>query len=248
MNLSFNLSIDSKGILCIQDTTQEYNEYLEENSDFYIRLGRFKYSDTNTINVIKYVSSNQIQILKTIITKHKIDGEIAYLDEAYYELNKDGHYLIEHIVLPTVEWFNEHKNDPIINEYTGLYLTDGNFIYKYSNNRLEKCDIEEITEIDTDKTSISKSTQETFSIELLYKCYLEQCKKRLDVLSKQDCSDTSNNSLFDLNLLQLSIAAIKYNVEFGYLNQAQCILERITKCGNLCNQSKKIEYYGCPSC
>lgn len=239
MNLTFDLSIVQNNFLQIKDTTQEYGEYLPEDSSNYYTSGRFKYSDTMTINIIKYkyYSKEDPEILDVIITNHKQEDQIMYLDEALYKLKQDGHYIIEHLVLPTKEWVDANEEEK--KDYDVLYYTDGNIFYKYLNDSESTCEIEEILSVeDLSKTTISKETQETFSICFLHSQYLEQCKKQLKQFMKNSCQKSD----FNLDLLWMSINAIKYNVEFGYLNQAQSILEDINSCNNLFKSEKR---YGC---
>lgn len=249
MNITFDLGIVQDCVLQIKDTTQEYNEYLEEDNNNYVRLGRFKYSDTATLNIIKYkeFASEEPVILDSIITSHKNGDEIAYLDEAYYHLVKDGHYVIDHIVLPTIVWLQDNLSNPIISDYTNIYVTDGTHIYKYLNEKIEPCTVDELALIENvENTTVSKASQETFSICLIHKCYLNLCKDYFNKLMQKRCykKDESNN--FELDLIRLSIEAIKYNIEFGNLSQAQFILEDITTCTNLCKQSQT--NHGCKCC
>lgn len=239
MNLTFDLSIVENSNLQIKDTTQEYDEYLPENNNQYVTSGRFKYSDTATINVIKYKYYNEENpvILDVIITNHKQEDQIMYLDEALYQLKQDGHYIIDHLVLPTKEWFdfNVEEHD----DYTILYFTDGINFYKYNNDVISDCSIEEIIAVENlEITTISKTTQETFSICFIHSCYLEQCKKQLEQNIHSKCSAYNYKPDFNLDLTWLAINAIKYNIEFGYLNQAQSILEDLTNCTNLCKPEK----------
>jgi hypothetical protein len=82
-------------------------EYLPEESNEYARPGKFKYSDCYTVNIISYKKSTEdSKLLTTIITPHIVDGEIIYLDEAYYKTEKDGHYVIDHVIIPSVDWYN----------------------------------------------------------------------------------------------------------------------------------------------
>jgi hypothetical protein len=104
MKLTFKLSIVQDCVLQIKDTTREYNslEYLDENENRYNHRGRFKYSDTFTVNVIKYKKylANKPEIVETIITPHSTETSE---DEAYHSLIKDGHYIIDHIILPSID-------------------------------------------------------------------------------------------------------------------------------------------------
>ena len=186
MNTTFDLSITQDCVLLIQDTTQSYcencnKEYLEEDSNLYVTKGRFKYSDTYTINVIKYVSSNDDilntggTIEKVLITPHVDNaGLIMYCDEAMYDLKKDGHYVIDHLIIPSLQCINNliEKEYEIIPEYDYIYATDGINFYKYINNNYTVCSIDELISINSDSTTISKSSQDTFSICNLHKCYL----------------------------------------------------------------------------
>lgn len=247
MNVTFDLSIVQNCVLKIKDTTQEYNEYLEEDNNYYVRLGRYKYSDTFTINVIKYQSTTSLDILDTIITPHKLNDELMHLDEAYFTLPKDGHYVIDHIILPGLDWFVSQKQlqNNVLDDYQHLYLTDGLEFYKYKNGELQKCSIIEILEINPEGTSISKSSQNTFSICHLHNCYLESCKNQFTKLMKQACHRKEEVLNTEIDLVWLVLNAIKYNIEFGYLENAQSILEDITRCSNLCNKPKNTNKYGC---
>lgn len=246
MNLTFNLSIINNCTLLINGTTQQYSEYLPETSSDYVQLGRFKYSDTYTINVVNYKSSTDTTLLNTSINSHKYEDTVAYIDETEFPLTKDGHYVIDHLVIPGIEWYNEHKESQILQEYTAAYFTDGNIIYKVQDNQLVQCPIEEIIEINTDGTTISKASQETFSICLLHKCYLTMCNNQFNSLKSIKCINKQDYKNFDLDLVWMALNAIKYNVEFGYLQQAQSILEDVTNCANVCKQTiKSNTSYGC---
>lgn len=249
MNLMFDLSIVQNCVLQIKDTTREENplEYLSEQSTAYVTPSQFKYSDTYTINVIKYkqYTSDNEEIIETIITSHlDEDGNIIYLDEAYHTLQKDGHYIIDHIVLPsikTAELLIELEQDNAtgvhgINNYENFYATDGKDFYKYVNLKPEKCSIEEI--MHNTQSNISKTSQETFSICFLHKCYLEHCKKEFNAMIKDRCAHVNYETNYISDLIWISINAIKYNIEFGRLSQAQLILEDLLRCASFCKPIK----------
>ncbi len=229
-------------MLQITDVTQEYNEYLPEDNNYYIEPGRYKYSDTATINVIRYKTfkAEEPQILKTIITNHKIDNDIVYLDEAYYNLQKDGHYIIDHIVLPTTEFVYSHN-------VNNVYATDGAHIYKYVNNVPEECDIQEILESNPQSIihqGVSIASQETFSICHIHNLYLEECKKQLESAMINRCSSANYKSNFNTDLIWMAINAIRYNIELGHLCQAQSILEDLIGCNNYNLETN----HGCSCC
>lgn len=243
MNLTFDLSIVHGCMLQITDTTQEYDEYLPEDNNNYRQPGRYKYSDTATINVIKYKTfkAEEPQILETIITNHKIDNDIIYLDEAYYNLQKDGHYIIDHIVLPTTEFVASHN-------MKNVYATDGVNIYKYVDGSFIEKSIQEILELNPvsiEEMGVSIASQETFSICHIHNLYLEECKKQLESAMINRCSSANYKSDFNTDLIWIAINAIRYNIELGHLCQAQSILEDLIGCNNLYNSET---YHGCSCC
>lgn len=247
MKLTFKLSIVQGCVLQIKDTTREYNslEYLDENENRYNHRGRFKYSDTFTVNVIKYKKylADKSEIVETIITPHPTETSE---DEAYHSLTKDGHYIIDHIILPSIDLAGNlitlkqlNSLETIgIEDYKHFYATDGTNFYKYINNTPELCSIEEIIEMDSEETNVSKISQETFSICFLHKCYLDRCKSEFERVIRNRCADVNYNSDKITDLIWLSINAIKYNIEFGRLSQAQSILEDLLRCGQFCKPVK----------
>ena len=97
-----------------------------------------------------------INILETIITPHlDEDGVIVYLDEAYYSLQQDGHYIIDHLVIPNVQCVKEKTNP---SDYEVRYACDGEKFYKIIGNLATDCDLIEILESEAEKTTVSKSS------------------------------------------------------------------------------------------
>lgn len=240
MNTTFTLSIVENSVLKITDTTQQAGEYLSEDNNNYVIPGKIKYSDACTVNVISYKSSNQQeQLIETIITPHVQDGEILELDEAYHNLTKDGHYLVKHFIIPTVTWLDEQMQQPgndLQGMYEYIYVSDGYKFYKLVDQKLEECDVQEILEVNANLTTISQSEQETFSVCFLHKCYLNLCKTKFEKMIKQRCF-TKYDQDFNIDLIWMGINAIKINTEFGYLSQAQSVLEDLVSCNTLCSQN-----------
>lgn len=247
MNIYFNLNLISNCTLQISDSTQEYDEYLPQGSNLYMTPGRFKYEETYTVNVIKYVSTEKTEILTTIITPHKNNnGDIMYLDETCYNLTKDGHYVIEHLILPNLDCALKTKN---VHSNGGVYATDGNnFFVLVDNDEFKPISIEDLLEVDTKNTSISKSTQETFSLCILNNKYLELCKQEFINLTHNPCYKTPHNS--DIDLVWIAMNAIKYSIEFGMLTQAQSMLEEIFRCTGIAklNKNNKTDNHGRKCC
>lgn len=245
MNLTFELSLLNNCVLRIEDTTHRTREYLPEDSFIYAREKRFKYSDTYTVNIIKYKSVEDEEVLDVIFSQHSAD-----LDEAYYRLKKDGHYIIDHLIVPSVECCQRLIQEEVLNEYDLRYATDGIKFYKCDlEGNLNECPFEEIYYLNPNADStISKVSQDTFSICYLNNCYLNLCNQEFNKLIKNRCQ-TQQNKNFEIDLIWMAINAIKYNVEFGedYLDLAQAILEDITRCSTVCSPiiSKP---HGCNCC
>lgn len=220
--MTFDLSIVNNCILRITGTpsTQDTN-----------------YKNTYTINVIKYKKSNVEfpEILATYINPHE-----KTFDESLHPLTKDGHYVLDHIILSSV---NSMQGDG--------YCTDGISIYKYVNGNIkldnqgnpQKIQIEELIEVND--PSVVKFTQNTFSICFIHKCYLNLCNQKLNKLMNKKCVKKSEIDDFNMDLVWISLNAIRYNVEFGYLDNAQSILEDLVNCTNICNQNKYFSSDGC---
>ena len=222
----FNLSIVDKNILKITGSPEEQDT---------------NYKNSYTINVIKYQPSypGATEILETLIASH--DKEYS---ESLHTFTKDGHYIIDHIVLPNIEWAQS--------EGLSGYCTDGTYVYKLSKgdaqidengNKIGR-DIKEIIEVNHE--SINKQTQETFSICFLHECYLSLCNKKFKYLMKNRCSKLGDDN-FDLDLIGLSLSAIRYNLEFGYMTTAQTIVEDLYRCVNICNVNSNKHDCGCCS-
>jgi hypothetical protein len=102
------------------------------------------------------VFTNSTKIVEIIITPH-VDEEQhpIYLDEAYFKLDKDGHYIIDHLVIPNVQCVKE-KTNPL--DYEVRYACDGKKFYKIIGNLDTDCDLIEILESEAKKTTVSKSS------------------------------------------------------------------------------------------
>lgn len=213
----YNLSIVDKNVLKIvgKPLSEGENGWEEDTS----------YTTTNTINVIKYQPSNQEdpELLDFLIVSHNKD-----YCESLYPLKKDGHYIIDHIVIP--------KEDHAV-----TYYTDGLNIYKKGSDEI--VDIVELLEVNDE--TIIKDKQETFSICYLHECYLELCNNKFKQLMRNRCNKKEDVEDFNLDLIGLSLSAIRYNLEFGYMNTAQTIVEDLNRCVSVCNINFNKHECGC---
>jgi hypothetical protein len=106
------------------------------------------------------VSTNSTEIVKIIITPH-VDEEQhpIYLDEAYFKLDKDGHYIIDHLVIPNVKCVRTKTTSKDYEDRGGIrYACDGKKFYIIEETAEATCNINEILESEVEITTVSKSS------------------------------------------------------------------------------------------
>lgn len=189
-------------------------------------------SNEYVVTVIKYKKSNaeKADILNIYINPHDKDAQ--------HPFTKDGHYIIDQLIIPNLDYSIKHN--------LSGYCTDGNVLYKNVNGDFKEVeDVEEILEVND--SSIKKSSQDTFSICFLHKCYLNLCKNSWNKLVIKKCIKKED---FDttLDLVWISLNAIRYNIEFGYLENAQSILEDLMSCVSICDNQKIYTQNECGCC
>lgn len=242
MNPLFNIcsTVDCK--IRITDHTQEDGQYIPENIDEtniegYYQGNKFKYSETYTINIIERTTTEGTTLETVLYTEH-----CSYLDETYYTLQKDGYYTIHHLILPSTVWLqNElNKEESILDSDISIYVTDGNAIYLYKDNTLIEQDPSVIGQINTDNTTISRNSGDTFSICYLYKCYINLCKQIFESMNIRCLNQNDNLSdlIFKRDFLWMTINVIKYYTEFNNLLEAERILESVNYCNGFCSEYK----------
>ena len=156
------------------------------------------------------------------------------------ELPQDGLYSIHHVVLPTVEWLERVKEEAIsmLDEYEGIYISDGNTIYHYLNNQYLEVDAQVISEINTYKTTISRAENFTFSIWNLQKCYIHLCNEILSDKALKCVKSANPDTIFNRDLVWMTLNVIKYYIGFKQVYEAQRVLEQINYCHGICKNTK----------
>lgn len=227
MNLSVKITPDFKGTIAITDYTQEFNEYIPEDLETVLpRYYHFKYSQTCTINVIRYISSSEEEIIDVIYSNHNTES-----DSIRVPLPKDGHYIVDHIILPTIDWYKEVQNEDL-SEYVGLYVTNGYSVYKIMEDQYEEVDIREIIEVNPRKTTISCEHFDVFTIDRLKHCYVNAAKSILNKYIDK-CQILESSIQFNRDFLWMTINVITYYLEWGNYNEAQLVLEEL-RCYDFC--------------
>lgn len=227
---SFSIKNKEKNIIIITGLTMSTDEYLPEDSwvnSYY----NFKYSDCITINIIQRITTSDTSVYITLFNMHDI-----LLDESIVELPQDGLYGVTHIILPTVDWLKTTiQDDPtFIEEYKEVYVTDGAKIYKYFDGQYLEITSEQILEIPTDKTTISKASNYTFSIWKLQECFIFLCNKIFQTGMLKCSKYVDTNLTMKRDIAWMTINVIKYYLGFGQLYEAQRVLEQINYCQGLC--------------
>ena len=98
MDLSINISTDKGCKVLIADNSQ----YLPENQSGTVK-GKFKYSDTVTIDILQHNKAKETIYRQPTYTLHDTNKEISIPVEF------DGWFTVIHLVLPSVEWYKREK-------------------------------------------------------------------------------------------------------------------------------------------
>ena len=186
---------------------------------------KFKYSETYTLNIIYRHTTDKDEIVYSIIADH-----CSYLDEEHIQLKEDGYYTIDHIILPSIEVYDESIN-------LDWYVCDGTSVYTRCNSEWKEVAFDKLADLvetnELEGTTISGITLTQFSICHLYECYISECRTIFKSLSP--CA--SNETYYARDLVWMAINIIKYYVEIGQLLEAQHLLETLNYCGELCSEN-----------
>ena len=221
------------------DLTKDYQPEENTNSNY----GKFRYSDTISIDVLQLIAdgitTDEDEIVGSpIFTEH--NGEPKPIQ---IPIEFDGWFKIWHIILPNAQWVcNEcNKHSSIMNLYEGMYFSDGKNIYKRINGINVKVPVAEILERNTRNTTISRCYQDYISICFLKKCYINLCQQIFNQKTFDKCSNKNNidsNLVFRRGMVWMAINVIEYLVEYGQLAEASRLLNRLSSCNGLCDQSQ----------
>ena len=255
MILTFKICTSPNCGITITDFTQDQSEYTPDEvtkATVYLQNNRWKYRDTATLNILEYHPTDTPEIPEithSIANLHVIDDELIELDECHLDLTKDGYYTVHHIVLPTKEGidrmieYGEIKDIDTIKSIIGtLYYLDGDTVMKNG----EAVEDAELILVNTENTSLSRETQNFFSICQLWTCYINYCKQIFNSTNfkcKIEKQDT-----FNRDFVWMTINILTYHMQFHEYSEAQRVLESIHGCGGFCNEvtlDKKPTGCGC---
>ena len=224
MELNINITTSDKCKIVVQDVST----YLAEDFSGIVK-GKFKYSDTISIDVLQHN-----QTLKTIYTKHdtlkSIDIPIEF----------DGWFSLVHLVIPNIEWFNkelEKTEGSALGLYNIVYFSDGIDIYKYINGKTSQVTIDDILEINTVDTTISRISRDFVSICFLRKCYINLCQQIFNDRGISKCwnkNKVNSELIYKRDLVWMAINVVKYLTQCEQLAEADRVIKTIQGCNGLC--------------
>lgn len=247
MNVCFDLDVINGNEFRVLDLTQQHGDYIDESVEDDTTLYNkhnnvhYKYSESQTINIIMYNSSEKSEVVDV-----KVDVHDNYLDETYHTFDKDGYYTICHIVLPTKETIETFMKDKSDKKFERAYYIDECEVYQYGKEKpLTKEELSMLVWINDDNTNISRAVRKTFVINKLYKCYIDACKALFNALNSK-CASYSKTDTFNRDFIWMTVNIIKYYVDFGQYHEAQRILEEVNYCNGLCKEiSNQTKNGGC---
>lgn len=232
MELSINVTTSDSCKVIVQDTSQ----YLSEDTTDTVK-GKFKYSETISIDVLQHNKVKETVYRDPIYTQHTTAGLIIVPVEF------DGWFDVIHIVLPSKEWIQKEEaktEGSALGLYNLIYFSDGNGVYKYSNGATQEATIEEILEVNPVNTTISKTDKDYVSICFLRKCYINLCKQIFNDRGFSSCwnkNTVDSELVYRRDLVWMAINVIKYLTECQQLAEVERIIETIQGCNGLCKPS-----------
>ena len=253
MEFSIDIHTGLNGKVTIEDYSNEYDQYFPEDQMIQ-EYGRYKYSECKTLNVIMKVNSNRIALKDVVIHEHNQlvedpmnPGVFLYdLEVTDFTLSQDGYYNVNHIVLPTVDWYNNTyllQDEEYRKAFVGIYIIDeDNKLYKLTESGFIECTIREIVERNHEGTTIQKCIIDVFYTGFLQMCYINYCRKLFQKLTKgcnYACTPEDVKELtYVRDFLWMVLNVIDYQISFKQYVEAQRILELTNHCGSFCQNQE----------
>lgn len=253
MEFSIDIHTGLNGKVTIEDYSNEYDQYFPEDQMIQ-EYGRYKYSECKTLNVIMKVNSNRIALKDVVIHEHNQlvedpmnPGVFLYdLEVTDFTLSQDGYYNVNHIVLPTVDWYNNTyllQDEEYRKAFVGIYIIDeDNKLYKLTEEGFTECTIREIVERNHEGTTIQKCVIDVFYTGFLQMCYINYCRKLFQKLTKgcnYACAPEDVKELtYVRDFLWMVLNVIDYQISFKQYVEAQRILELTNHCGSFCQNQE----------
>lgn len=234
MNLAIEIKPDYNGTISVIDYTQETEYINEEVEELLPSYTNFKYSETCTIDVLSRITSESVTMTTITYTQHDSEADSVRLP-----LPEDGFYSVDHIVLPNKEWIEAVKDLDLSYYKNGIYVTDGYQCYIWRNNVLSPVDIEEVTNVNPEYTTISIASYKVFSIDRLKHCFINIARNILNAGVK--CSTIDSTLRFNRDFIWMTINVINFYLEENEYTEAEIVLENL-RCYNFCDNEAPAQF------
>ena len=253
MEFYIDIQTGQNGYVIIEDYSREEDQYYPETQEIQ-EYGRYKYSESKTINIVMKVNSNKITLVDVLLHNHdqlvddptNPDIQVYDLEKTELTVKKDGYYNINHVILPTKKWYQEtylkQGEDYQIAFKTVYIIDEDNKLYKLEEGKFVECTIKEIVERNHDGTTIEKCIIEVFYTGFLQMCYINYCRKLFDKLTKhctpQCVSEDTKDLSYIRDFLWMTLNIIDYQISFKQYMEAQRVLEMTNYCGGFCQNQE----------
>lgn len=243
MELNINVTTSDSCKIMVSDIST----YLAEDFSGTVK-GKFKYSDTVSIDVLQHNKTTETVYRDPVYTKHDT------LQPINIPVEFDGWFDVIHLVLPSKEWFNreiDKSEGSALGLYDLVYFSDGINIYKYLDGNVSQVTINEVLEVNPINTTISKTNRDYVSICFLRKCYINLCQQIFEDRGFSHCwnkNKVDSELIYKRDLVWMAINVIKYLTECEQLAEVERIIETIQGCNGLCvssNLTSKTNGCGC---
>jgi hypothetical protein len=253
MEFDIDIHTGLNGKITIEDYSQEYDQYFPEDQIIQ-EYGRYKYSESKTLNVIMKINSGKITLVDVLLHDHDqlvedptAPGKFLYdVEKTDFTVKKDGYYNVNHIVLPTRKWYTDTyltQSDDYRAGFETIYIIDvDNKLYKHTENGWVECTIKEIVERNHEGTTIEKCIIDVFYTGFLQMCYINYCRKLFQKLTKgcnYACAPEDTKELtYARDFLWMVLNTIDYQISFKQYMEAQRVLEMTNYCGGFCQNQE----------
>lgn len=239
MEFSIDIHTRITGEIVIEDFSKEYGQYLDEDLEVVTSYDYYKYSQSATLNTIMKVNVNSVALQDVLLNEHDKD-----IDSCSFKVNQDGYYVIEHIIIPTIKWYEE-ATEEYKEYYETIYVTDGSKLYKEIEGVLQECTVKEVMERNVEGTTIKKCKVEVFFTGNLQQCYINYCKKLFNELLNTCTTNEKNDNIFARDFIWMTLNIVDYLVGFKQYMEAQRLLEMFQTCGGFCSQKAPFKPNNC---
>lgn len=269
--MEFSINIDKQllGKIVVTDLTNDYNEYIDENSTIQNdEENPFKFSETVSLNAIIRMTTKEATLIDVLLGDHSFNTDLQVFNPDTFEFvaKKDGYYTITHFILPNELWMentypivrnNYKSDDPNLNGAI-YYMKSNGTLWKRVYNPITgawpaadgsedvEASVKEILEANISNSPIAYCKVDMFYDGFLRECYINICEE-LFAKYMQGCTPNcqpKDVDTYSRDFLHMTLHIIEYLTELGEFMEAQRILEQINYCGGFCKNVNN-ENSGC---